>query len=501
MVAHVSTIALKGLQATPIDVQVQITSGLPAFIIVGLPDKAVAESKERIRAALTSIGIIFPPKRIVVNMAPADLAKEGSHFDLPIACGLLIAIGVINISEVDFLIMGELSLDGKINAVPGVLPAAIYAKSSNLGIIVPQDNAVEASWAGELEIIAPTNLFDLIDHLNGKKIIEIDLTKKLASSPTYPDMKDVKGQDIAKRALEIAAAGGHNLLMSGPPGVGKSMLANRILSILPEMTSQEMLEASMIKSVSGSLHNGELVSHRPFRAPHHSSSVAAMVGGGFGKRTMPGEISLAHHGVLFLDELPEFPRVVLDSLRQPIENGNILIARANSHITYPSKFQLIAAMNPCPCGYLSDPIKACSKAPRCASNYQGKISGPILDRIDIHVELNNLSFHELRDMPVSETSDIIKSRVTIARDIQAKRYCNDNYHLNAHASDEKIEQVAQLDENSQKILFQAIEKFKLSMRSYIRIIKIARTIADLAECENILYSHVTEAINYRIINA
>ena len=359
MVSHVSTVAFEGIDVTPIDVQVQMASGLPAFAIVGLPDKAVGESKERVRAAIHALGLSLPAKRIIVNLAPADILKEGSHFDLPIAIGLLIAMGVLPQDEIaSYVTLGELSLDGALLPVNGVLPAAIHAMSEGLGLICPASTGGEAAWSGLDSILAPSSLLALINHFKGEQVLSCPQSEAIEDGRRGTDMREIRGQHTARRALEVAAAGGHNLLMIGPPGAGKSMLASCLPGILPPLDASEVLEASMVASIAGKLEGGKLSRCRPFREPHHSASMAAMVGGG--KRALPGEISLAHHGVLFLDELPEFPRAVLESLRQPLESGRVTVARAQAHVTYPARFQLIAAMNPCRCGYLSDAERACT---------------------------------------------------------------------------------------------------------------------------------------------
>ena len=386
MVAHVNTVAFQRIDVIDVDVQVQMSSGLPAFSIVGLPDKAVAESRERVRAALSAVGLSLPPKRITVNLAPASLIKEGSHFDLPIALGLLVDMDVVAADDLaDYCALGELGLDGSIASVSGVLLAAINAAAGHRGLICPAASGGEATWAGDLDILAAPDLLSLINHLKGTQLLP-QPAKSLAREPAVvAELSDIKGQEIAKRALEMAAAGGHNMLMIGPPGAGKSMLAARLAGILPPLDATETLEVSMIQSVAGSIAGGQLTGQRPFRDPHHSASLAALVSGG--SRAKPGEVTLAHLGVLFLDELPEFARNALEALRQPLESGRITVSRANAHVTYPARVQLVAAMNPCRCGYLDDPVQGCGRAPKCGIEYQSKISGPLFDRIDLHVEV------------------------------------------------------------------------------------------------------------------
>ena len=386
MVARISTVAFVGAEAMRIDVQVQIAPGRQAFNIVGLADKAVAESKERVRAAFASIGLKLPYKRIVVNLAPADMPKEGAHYDLPIALGLMAVMGAVPIDAIEeFMAIGELSLDGGIANVSGALPAAVCANTNGLGIICPEANGPEAAWAGDLSILAPNNLVQLLNHFKGTQILSRPAQGNLLEEASTLDLRDVRGQETAKRALEITAAGGHNLLMVGPPGSGKSMLAARLPGLLPPLAARELLETSMIHSIAGLLERGQLTRTRPFRSPHHSASMAAMVGGGV--KAKPGEASLAHRGVLFLDELLEFTPQVLDSLRQPLEVGEINVARVNAHVKYPARFQLIAAMNPCRCGSGGADGIACKRGPKCASDYQGRVSGPFMDRIDIQIDV------------------------------------------------------------------------------------------------------------------
>src|SRR5688500_17567827 len=445
MVAHVATVAFLGLEARAVEVQVQISAGLPKFLVVGLPDKAVAESRERVHAALAAIGLSLPPKRITVNLSPADLPKEGSHYDLPIALGMLAALGAIDTETLaGYVAVGELGLDGRLAASPGVLRAALHASARDLGLICPAAQGPEAAWAGDVEIVAAPDLIALLNHFRGSAILSAPAPGEAEPPGFGPDLSQVKGQETAKRALEIAAAGGHNLLMSGPPGAGKSLLAACLPGILPELTPAEALEVSMVASVAGTLEGGKLTRARPFRAPHHSASMAALVGGGL--KAKPGEVSLAHLGVLFLDELPEFQRPVLDSLRQPLETGTVQIARANAHVTFPARVQLVAAMNPCRCGHLGDPALACSRAPRCAADYQAKVSGPLLDRIDLHVEVQAVTAADLVLPPPAEGSAEVAARVAAARAVQTRRYGGTRLRTNAEVDGERLEEVAGPDQ-------------------------------------------------------
>lgn len=500
MVARVGTVAFQGIEVLDVDVQVQMATGLPAFSIVGLPDKAVGESRERVRAALHAMGLALPAKRIIVNLAPADVQKEGSHFDLPVAMGLLAAMGVLPIDEIDdYVALGELALDGRIGPVAGVLPAAIHANTRGLGLVCPAAQGPEAAWAGDVRILAPADLIQLVNHFKGTQVLTPPVAKLSDDDIRYPDMKDIKGQESAKRAVEIAAAGGHNLLMIGPPGAGKSMLAARLPGLLPPLDPSEVLEVSMIQSLAGQLPEDGLMRRRPFRDPHHSASLAALVGGG--NKVKPGEISLAHLGVLFLDELPEFQRQTLESLRQPVETGRVSVARASAHVTYPARVQLVAAMNPCRCGYLDDPSQACSRAPKCAHEYQAKISGPLFDRIDLHVEVNAVNPSDLSLPPPAEGSAEIAGRVAAARDIQRRRFAKVDapqpVRTNAEADGTLLEEIAAPDAEGRKLLTDAAERFKLSARGYHRVLRVARTLADLESNVAVRRIHVAEALSYR----
>lgn len=499
MLTHINTLTFNGLEVLRVDLQAQISSGLPNFIIVGLPDKAIAESKERVRAALQSIGLQLPPKRIVINLAPADLLKEGSHFDLPIALSILGVMGVIPQDKLrSYLSMGELGLDGAILPVNGTLPVAMQAMRDNLGLICPSSNGSEAAWTDLADIIAAPDLPSLINHLNGTSILPKPNKQEISTSSSLLDMKDVKGQESAKRALEIAAAGGHNMLMIGPPGSGKSMLASRLPSILPPLNVEQALSTAMIQSVAGELGYSGLSFTPPFRAPHHNASTPALVGGG--RKGTPGEISLAHNGVLFLDELPEFNRATLEALRQPLENGMIVISRVNAHTSYPAEFQLIAAMNPCRCGYLGTKEKECSKAPLCAQEYMSKISGPLLDRIDIKIEVAAVSPWDLANATCGETSAAIRERIIAARKLQADRLQAmgiKDIHINSHLKGDLLEEVCLLDNEAKALLIAFADKNSLSARAYHRTLRLARTIADLQNESKILKLHIAEALSYR----
>ena len=499
MQARINTVTFSGLDVLDVDLQVQISSGLPAFTIVGLPDKAVAESKERVRAAFQAIGISLPAQRITVNLAPANLLKEGSHFDLAIAAGLLTCMQILPQEELSsYIVLGELGLDNTIMPVNGILPVAIKARRENKGLICPQSQGGEAVWGGLQDIVAAPNLLALINHFKGTQVLPKPTAGKAKEKKNPLDMADVRGQESAKRALEIAAAGAHNMLMVGPPGSGKSMLAARLTSILPPLTPEAALATCIIHSIAGELKNGELDFNRPYRDPHHSSSTPALVGGG--KKARPGEISLAHNGVLFLDELPEFNRSALEALRQPLENGEITVSRAEYHHTYPARFQLIAAMNPCRCGNLGIPGHECPKAPKCAAEYQAKLSGPLLDRIDIHVYVPPVSPWDIANKEKGEPSAVILKRVTEARNIQKKRFeklGHPELLTNSQLKGKLLEEAAALDSDAQKLLIDFADKFKLSARGYHRTLRLARTIADLQNETNVHRMHIAEALNYR----
>ncbi len=498
MVARTYTVAFEGVEARIVEVQCAVAPGMPAFAVVGLPDKAVSEARDRVRAALTAMAVALPSKRITVNLSPADLPKEGSHFDLPIALALLAAIDILPQEEVEATVsLGELSLDGRLVPVAGALPAAMAAAGEDKALLCPKASGPEAAWVGATPVFAAATLNEVMRHFTGQSPLSPARPGELVRESGLRDLRDVKGQERAKRALEIAAAGRHHLLMVGTPGSGKSMLAARMPGILPPLTAVEALETSMIHSLSGLLGEGGISRTRPFREPHHTASMAAIVGGGRGAK--PGEISLAHNGVLFLDEFPEFPRAVLETLRQPIETGEVVVARANAHIRYPCRFLLLAAANPCKCGYLSDPGRACARVPHCGEDYMGRISGPLMDRIDLRIEVPPVAYTDL-DLPdCGESSAQVAGRVAAARATQTARFADHpEVRVNADAEGRLLEEVASPDAEGRTLLATVAERFGLSARGYHRILRVARTIADLSGSPDVQKPHVAEAVSYRL---
>lgn len=487
-ITRVLTFSFSGIDPVPVEVQVQMTRGLPAFVIVGLADKAVTESRERVRAALISMGIALPPKRILVNLSPADIVKEGTHYDLPIALGILSAMDILPQEELmHYAALGELSLDGAIGAVNGVISAAIGAASKERGLICPHSQGSEALLGGDIDILAPSSLSSLLQHFTGKQILSKPEFSPLLPFEKGPDLSEVKGMEGAKRALEIAAGGGHSMLMIGPPGAGKSMLAARLPSLLPDLTPHQSLAVTRIYSSAGLLPNSTPIIRPPFRTPHHSASQVAITGGGV--KVKPGEISLSHHGVLFLDEFPEFARNALESLRQPLETGNISIARASSHITYPAHFQLIAAMNPCRCGYLGDTERECHRVPKCKEEYTRKISGPLLDRIDLITNIEPIAPKDIVNVASGETSEVVAQRVKLAREKQLSRQQLLNNEINVNH--------ITLDQSVAEMVEKASLQLRLSVRGITRLLRVARTIADLALKEKIDIPSVAEALTFR----
>jgi magnesium chelatase family protein len=498
VVARAYTVAFEGVEARIVEVQCAVANGLPGFALVGLPDKAVSEAKERVRAAVAAMSIALPSKRITINLSPADLPKEGSHFDLPIALALLAAIEILPKDEVEgVLALGELSLDGRLIPVLGALPAAMAAAEEDKALLCPRACGAEAAWVGGTEVLAAATLADVVRHFTGQVPLQPAEAGEVTAGASRRDLRDVKGQERAKRAMEIAAAGRHHLLMVGTPGSGKSMLAERMPGLLPPLSATEALETSMVHSLAGLLSEGGINRNRPFRDPHHTASMAAIVGGGKGAK--PGEVSLAHNGVLFLDELPEFPRPVLETLRQPIEAGEIMVARANAHIRYPCRFLLLAAANPCKCGYMTDPSRACARVPVCGEEYLGRISGPLMDRFDLRVDVPPVAFTDL-DLPASgDSSATVATRVARARALQELRLRDHpGMRVNADLQGDVLEEAAAPDAEGRDLLLRAAERFGLSARGYHRVLRVARTIADLAGSDRVRKPHVAEAISYRL---
>jgi magnesium chelatase family protein len=500
MVARSYTVAFEGVTAKPVEVQCALSAGLPAFSIVGLPDKAVSEARDRVRAALAELSIALPSKKITINLSPADMPKEGSHYDLPIALTLLAAMEIVPPDAAERVMsLGELSLDGTLIPVTGALPAAMAAAEGNYCLVCPASCGAEAAWVGATEVLAATDLHRVLQHFTGQKPLPAAVPGEIRTAGFSRDMADVKGQERAKRALEIAAAGRHHLFMSGPPGSGKSMLAARLPSILPPLSATEALETSMIHSLAGLLDAQGIARSRPFREPHHTASMAAIVGGG--KAARPGEISLAHNGVLFMDEFPEFPRAVLETLRQPIETGEVVVSRANAHCRYPCRFLLIAAANPCKCGQMSDPDRACGRAPQCGQDYLGRISGPLMDRFDLRIEVPPVAYCDLDLPPSADGSEQIAARVAAARDVQAARFEGSGLRVNADAEGQVLEQIATPDAEGQALLIRVSERMNLSARGYHRVMRVARTIADLDGSDTVRQPHIAEAVSFRIVAA
>ncbi len=497
MIARAYTVAFQGVEAKLIEVQCSLAPGIPAFNMVGLPNKAVSESKERVRAAITSMGLALPAKRITINLSPADLLKEGSHFDLPIAMSLLAAMDIIPKDEAARQVcLGELSLDGTLVPVVGALPAAMAAAEADFGLVCPKNCGPEAAWVGATQVTAPNSLLDLVNHFNGRKVLAPSEPGEVHTEDFTRDLRDVKGQEKAKRAMEIAAAGRHHFFMIGEPGAGKSMLAARMPGILPPLDPVEALETSMIHSLAGMLKEGGISRTRPFRTPHHTASMAAIVGGG--RNAKPGEISLAHNGVLFLDEFPEFARSVLETLRQPVETGDVVVARANAHVRYPCKFMLLAAANPCKCGFLTDPERACARVPLCGDEYLGRISGPLMDRFDIKVEIPPVEVSDLSQPPAAEGSAEVAVRVSQAREIQRERFAKyDGMSTNSDAEGALLEAIAEPTTEGRKLLGEMAQHFRMSARAYHRILRVSRTIADLEGERIVQRHHIAESVSYR----
>lgn len=498
MVARAYSVAFQGVEARIVEVQCAITPGLPAFSIVGLPDKAVSEARDRVRTALTSMAIALPSKRITINLSPADLPKEGSHFDLPIALALLAALDILPKDVVEGVVaLGEMSLDGSLVPVVGALPAAMAAAQEQRSLLCPEGSGAEAAWVNACQVIAPRTLGDVVRHYTGQTPLDPAEPGEVALRKHDRDLSEVKGQERAKRALEIAAAGRHHLMMVGTPGSGKSMLAARLPGILPPLSAAEALGTSMIHSLAGLLDEGGISRERPFREPHHTASMAAIIGGG--RTAKPGEVSLAHNGVLFMDEFPEFARNVLETLRQPIETGEVMISRANAHVKYPCRFMLVAAANPCKCGYLTDPARACAKVPRCGEDYMARISGPLMDRFDLRVDVPHVGYSDLHLPTTAESSADVAARVAQARAVQQSRFsAQPDMMCNSDAIGDVLEQIADPDPEGRDLLLRAAERFSLSARGYHRVLRVARTIADLDRSKDVRKPHIAEAVSFRI---
>ena len=496
MITRAFSVCFEGIEPQLVEIECAISPGLPAFSIIGLPDKAVSEARDRIRSALGALSIALPSRRITINLSPADMPKEGSHLDLPIALALLAALNIItNEDSEGALAIGELSLDGRLQPVVGALPAALKAAELGKDLYCPETSGAEAAWVDATRVFATKSLMAIIQHLTGQAPREPAVARQITPQGSMLDMAEVRGQERAKRALEIAAAGRHHVFLVGPPGSRKSMVAARMASILPPLNAMEALETSMIQSVAGLLGSDGIQSTRPFREPHHTASMAAIVGGGKGAK--PGEISLAHNGILFLDELPEFPRHVLETLRQPLETGEVMISRANAHVKYPCKFSLIAAANPCKCGFMTDPDQACGRAPNCGNDYLGRISGPLMDRFDLRIEVPAVRFQDLSLPASGERSHVIAKRVLAARALQDTRYANTEIATNSDLKGDAMDRLIQMEEDAQTYLEQAAIKLNLTARGFHRVIRVARTIADLEQSEHVARHHVGEAISFR----
>ena len=496
MITRAFSVCFAGIEPQLVEIECAISPGLPAFSIIGLPDKAVSEARDRIRSALGALSIALPSRRITINLSPADMPKEGSHLDLPIALALLAALNIItNEDSEGALAIGELSLDGRLHPVVGALPAALKAAELGKDLYCPETSGAEAAWVDATRVFATKSLMAIIQHLTGQAPREPAVARQITPQQSLLDMAEVRGQERAKRALEIAAAGRHHVFMVGPPGSGKSMMAARMASILPPLNAMEALETSMIQSVARLLGSDGIQSTRPFREPHHTASMAAIVGGGKGAK--PGEISLAHNGILFLDELPEFPRHVLETLRQPLETGEVMISRANAHVKYPCKFSLIAAANPCKCGFMTDPDQACGRAPNCGNDYLGRISGPLMDRFDLRIEVPAVRFQDLTLPASGERSHVIANRVLAARALQTTRYTNMEIATNSDLKGDAMDRLIQMDDVAKHYLEQAATKLNLTARGFHRVIRVARTIADLEQSENVMRHHIGEAISFR----